>query len=84
MFEDMGFCGDLDMLCGSLGDGDIAVRQTEPDPVVEDDYSDEEIDVDELEKRMWRDKMRLKRLKEQTKSKEGTDAAKQRQSQELQ
>ncbi|KAG5109542.1 hypothetical protein JHK82_038765 [Glycine max] len=82
MFEDMGFCGDLDMLCGSLGDGDIAVRQTEPDPVVEDDYSDEEIDVDELEKRMWRDKMRLKRLKEQTKSKEGTDAAKQRQSQE--
>ncbi|KAL2973327.1 hypothetical protein AAZX31_14G039800 [Glycine max] len=31
---------------------------------------------------MWRDKMRLKRLKEQTKSKEGTDAAKQRQSQE--
>ena len=82
MFEDMGFCGDLDMLCVSLGEGDIAVRQTEPDPVVEDDYSDEEIDVDELEKRMWRDKMRHKRLKEQTKSKEGTDATKQRQSQE--
>jgi ethylene-insensitive protein 3 len=31
---------------------------------------------------MWRDKMRLKRLKEQTKSKEGIDIAKQRQSQE--
>ncbi|XP_027329991.1 ETHYLENE INSENSITIVE 3-like 1 protein [Abrus precatorius] len=83
MFDDMGFCGDFDMLCGpALGEGDIAVRPTEPDPVVEDDYSDEEIDVDELEKRMWRDKMRLKRLKEQTKAKEGIDAAKQRQSQE--
>ncbi|CAN1251469.1 Protein ETHYLENE INSENSITIVE 3 [Linum perenne] len=50
---------------------------------MEDDYSDEEeIDVDELERRMWRDKMRLKKLKEQTKSKEGIDVAKQRQSQE--
>ncbi|KAK7300316.1 hypothetical protein RJT34_11159 [Clitoria ternatea] len=82
MFEDMGFCGDFDMLCGSLGEGDIAVRQTEPDPVVEDDYSDEEIEMDELERRMWRDKMLHKRLKEQTKAKEGIDVAKQRQSQE--
>ncbi|TKY57077.1 ETHYLENE INSENSITIVE 3 [Spatholobus suberectus] len=83
IFDDMGFCGDLDMLCGPLGEGDdVALRQTEPDPVVEDDYSDEEIDVDELERRMWRDKVRLKRLKEQTKAKEGVDAAKQRQSQE--
>lgn len=82
MFDDMGFCGDLDMFCGTLGEGDISVRQTEPDSVVEDDYSDEEMDVDELERRMWRDKMRLKRLKEQTKAKEGIDAAKARQSQE--
>ncbi|AET00045.1 putative transcription factor EIL family [Medicago truncatula] len=83
MFEDMGFCGDLDVFCGTLGEGDISsVRQTEPDSVVEDDYSDEEMDVDELERRMWRDKMRLKRLKEQTKAKEGIDAAKARQSQE--
>ncbi|CAL0317561.1 unnamed protein product [Lupinus luteus] len=83
MFEDMGFCADFDMLCGgSLGEGDMAVKQTEPDAVVEDDYSDEELDVDELERRMWRDKMRLKRLKEQSKAKEGIDAAKQRQSQE--
>ncbi|MED6183065.1 Protein ETHYLENE INSENSITIVE 3, variant 2 [Stylosanthes scabra] len=82
MFEDMGFCGDLDVLCGPLGDSDMTARQTEPDAVVEDDYSDEEIDVDELERRMWRDKMRLKRLKEQSKAKEGIDAAKQRQSQE--
>ncbi|GAU21615.1 hypothetical protein TSUD_250980 [Trifolium subterraneum] len=82
MFDDMGFCGDLDMFCGTLGEGDISVRQAEPDSVVEDDYSDEEMDVDELERRMWRDKMRLKRLKEQTKAKEGIDAAKARQSQE--
>ncbi|MQI72026.1 hypothetical protein EI017_25025, partial [Escherichia coli] len=83
MFDDMGFCGDFDMLCGgSLGEGDIAARQTEPDAVVDDDYSDEEMDVDELEKRMWRDKMRLKRLKEQSKAKQGIDAAKARQSQE--
>ncbi|KAE9596271.1 hypothetical protein Lal_00048821 [Lupinus albus] len=83
MFEDMGFCADFDMLCGgSLGEGDIAAKQTEPDAVGEDDYSDEELDVDELERRMWRDKMRLKRLKEQNKPKEGIDAAKQRQSQE--
>ncbi|KAK7401134.1 hypothetical protein VNO78_12451 [Psophocarpus tetragonolobus] len=82
MFEDMGFCGDLDMYCAPLGEGDITVRQTEPEVIVEDDYSDEEIDVDELERRMWRDKMRLKRLKEQSKAKEGIDAVKQRQSQE--
>ncbi|RDX58432.1 Protein ETHYLENE INSENSITIVE 3, partial [Mucuna pruriens] len=79
----MGFCGDLDMLGGPLGEeGDIAVRQAEADPVVEEDYSDEEIDVDELERRMWKDKMRLKRLREQSRAKDGTDAAKQRQSQE--
>ncbi|KAK4275861.1 hypothetical protein QN277_018875 [Acacia crassicarpa] len=83
MFEDMGFCGDLDMYSASLGEGDVVTRQTEPEVAGEDDYSDEEIDVDELERRMWRDKMRLKRLKEQSKSKEGIDVVKQRQSQEL-
>ncbi|XP_061365819.1 protein ETHYLENE INSENSITIVE 3-like [Gastrolobium bilobum] len=82
MFDEMGLCGDLDMLSAPLGEGDIASRQAEPEVIVEDDYSDEEIDVDELERRMWRDKMRLKRLKEQSKTKEGIDAAKQRQSQE--
>ncbi|KAF7815481.1 protein ETHYLENE INSENSITIVE 3-like [Senna tora] len=79
----MGFCGDLDMFSASLCEGDIVNRQNEPEAAVEDDYSDEEeIDVDELERRMWRDKMRLKRLKEQTKSKEGIDSVKHRQSQE--
>ncbi|KAL0288604.1 UNVERIFIED_CONTAM: protein ETHYLENE INSENSITIVE 3 [Sesamum calycinum] len=51
-----------------------SLHSAEPEPVVEDDYSDEEIDVDELERRMWRDKMRLKRLKEMNKGKEGVDA----------
>ncbi|XP_031122452.1 ETHYLENE INSENSITIVE 3-like 1 protein [Ipomoea triloba] len=50
-----------------------------------DDYSDDEMDVEELERRIWRDKMKLKRLKEMNKkkkkSKEG-DEAKQRQSEE--
>ncbi|XP_060172739.1 protein ETHYLENE INSENSITIVE 3-like [Lycium barbarum] len=83
MFEEMGFCGDLDFFPAPLKEVEpAAAPQTEPDPVVDDDYSDEEIDVDELERRMWRDKMKLKRLKEMTKSKEGVDPAKQRQSQE--
>lgn len=82
MFEQMGFCGDMDFFSAPLGDGDMVAPQAEQETTVEDDYSDEEIDVDELERRMWRDKMRLKRLKEQNKSKEGIDMAKQRQSQE--
>eukprot|EP00262_Sarcandra_glabra_P004991 TRINITY_DN1622_c0_g1_i2.p1 TRINITY_DN1622_c0_g1~~TRINITY_DN1622_c0_g1_i2.p1 ORF type:complete len:592 (+),score=118.15 TRINITY_DN1622_c0_g1_i2:245-2020(+) len=50
----------------------------------DDDFSEEEMDVDELERRMWRDKMLLRRLKEQqNKGKDsGVDVAKQRQSQE--
>ena len=55
-----------------------------PDGIPEDDDSEEDMDVDELERRMWRDRLRLKRLKEQqqNKSKDLGDAAKQRQSQE--
>ncbi|CAH8261232.1 unnamed protein product [Arabidopsis lyrata] len=84
MFNEMGMCGNMDFFSsGSLGEVDFCTApQVEPDSIVEDDYTDDEIDVDELERRMWRDKMRLKRLKEQDKSKEGVDAAKQRQSQE--
>ena len=82
MFDETGFCGDMDFFCTPLVEGDVSAPQVEPEVTVEDDYSDEEIDVDELERRMWRDKMRLKRLKEQTRSKEGIDIAKQRQSQE--
>ncbi|XWS71792.1 hypothetical protein CRYUN_Cryun03dG0168800 [Craigia yunnanensis] len=82
MFDEMGICGDMDLFSAPLGEKDVAASQTEPEATVEDDYTDEEIDVDELERRMWRDKMRLKRLKEQNKGKDGIDIAKQRQSQE--
>jgi ethylene-insensitive protein 3 len=82
MFDEMGLCCDMDFISASLGEGDVAAPPTEAEATVEDDYTDDEIDVDELEKRMWRDKIRLKRLKEQSKGKEGIDMAKQRQSQE--
>ncbi|KAK8695927.1 hypothetical protein V6N13_001070 [Hibiscus sabdariffa] len=88
MFDDMGICGDMDFISAPFGEKDVAAAamaasHTEPEATVEEDYSDEDIDVDELERRMWRDKMRLKRLKEQNKNKEGVvDVAKQRQSQE--
>ncbi|KAL2535996.1 Protein ETHYLENE INSENSITIVE 3 [Forsythia ovata] len=84
MFDDMGFSGDFDFFSSTpIKEVDVCGSQTtEPEPVVEDDYTDDEIDVDELERRMWKDKMRLKRLKEMNKGKEGVDAVKQRQSQE--
>lgn len=81
-FDEMGFCGDMNFFSAPLGDADMAVQPSEPEATVEDDYTDEEMDVDELERRMWKDKMRLKRLKEQSRGKEGIDMAKQRQSQE--
>lgn len=90
MFEDMGFCGDLEFYSYAPIKGvDLSPPQSaepEPEPeteqVVEDDYTDEEMDVDELERRMWRDKLRLKRLKEMNKGKECVDSDKQRHSQE--
>ncbi|CAK9165719.1 unnamed protein product [Ilex paraguariensis] len=82
MFDEMGFCGDLDFFSTPVEKGDGAAPQTEPEGTVDDDYTDEETDVDELERRMWRCKMRLKRRKELNKGKEGVDSAKQRQSQE--
>ncbi|KAK9283188.1 hypothetical protein L1049_011424 [Liquidambar formosana] len=81
IFEEMGFSGNLDFLSAPLGEGEGA-PEVEPDATVEEDYSDEEMDVDELERRMWKDRMLLRRLKEQNKGKEGVDNAKQRQSQE--
>lgn len=52
------------------------------DILQDEDFSDDDIDVDELEKRMWRDRIRLKRIKEQQKLKCQGDRPKQRQSQE--
>ncbi|XP_047321256.1 ETHYLENE INSENSITIVE 3-like 1 protein [Impatiens glandulifera] len=88
VYDEMGFCGDLDFFTvppPPMAE-EMLTTQPEADPAVDDDYSDEEMDVDELERRVWRDKMRLKRLKEMNKGKEGMmmmmDSAKQRQSQE--
>ncbi|KAK4414255.1 protein ETHYLENE INSENSITIVE 3 [Sesamum alatum] len=82
IFDELGFCDHLDFLSGPA-------REVEASPEVEhvgqvdEDYSDEEMDVDELERRMWRDRMLLRRLKEQKKSKDGSDdTTKQRYSQE--
>ncbi|XP_044461903.1 ETHYLENE INSENSITIVE 3-like 1 protein [Mangifera indica] len=81
IFENLGFCGNLDFLSAPPCEGQTA-SEHEVEATAED-YSDEEMDVEELEKRMWRDRMLLKRLKEQqNKGKEEVDSAKQRQSQE--
>ncbi|XP_045811438.1 protein ETHYLENE INSENSITIVE 3-like [Trifolium pratense] len=82
MFDEIALSGDLDVFSAPIVEENITARQTEPEAIVDEDFSDEEIDVEELERRMWKDKMRLKRLKEQVKPKDGLDAAKQRQSQE--
>ncbi|XP_020583004.1 ETHYLENE INSENSITIVE 3-like 1 protein isoform X2 [Phalaenopsis equestris] len=74
-------CGD-----SSVIDGDLVEPPPEnfPEPIPDDYESDEDLDVEELERRMWRDRLRLKRLKErqQNKNKELGDSTKQRQSQE--
>ncbi|KAF3637659.1 hypothetical protein BC332_07442 [Capsicum chinense] len=49
MFEEMRFCGDLDFFPAPLKKVKVEVvapqNRIEPDSVVDDDYSDEEIDV---------------------------------------
>ncbi|XP_072978552.1 protein ETHYLENE-INSENSITIVE 3-like 1a [Typha angustifolia] len=67
-----------------LGEGDLVDPPPENFGEAGDEESDEDIDIEELERRMWRDRMRLKRLKEQqqNRNKEQGDASKQRQSQE--
>ncbi|CAN4111341.1 unnamed protein product [Withania somnifera] len=84
-FEDMGFSGNFEFMSDPLGCGGDVAQEVEHKPagvIEEEDYSDEEMDVDELERRMWRDRMLLRRLKEKNKNKEVGDCAKQRQSQE--
>ncbi|XP_038679936.1 protein ETHYLENE INSENSITIVE 3-like isoform X2 [Tripterygium wilfordii] len=81
IFEDMGFCSNIDFVEVPNGDVELAA-ECEPVVAVEEDDIDEDVDVDELERRMWRDRMLLKRLKEQNKNKEAIDSTKQRQSQE--
>ncbi|KAG9458680.1 hypothetical protein H6P81_003188 [Aristolochia fimbriata] len=82
IFEEM---ANMDFVSLPVSEPD-PLPEAEPEILQDDDYSEEEIDVDELERRMWRDRMRLRRLKEQNKGKEGSvsggDSTKQRQSQE--
>ncbi|KAL8159655.1 hypothetical protein V2J09_001192 [Rumex salicifolius] len=85
VYEDIGYGGNFDFVQPSHPEAEVA-RETEPEATVED-YSDEEVDVDvdELERRMWRDRMLLKRIKEQKQNdpkEEEVDATKHRQSQE--
>ncbi|EPS63662.1 hypothetical protein M569_11122 [Genlisea aurea] len=102
-FDEMGFCGgDFDFFppfpaAKETNPSAAAAATThsgeQPDSAVDDDddvddYTDEEdVDVHELERRVWRYKMRIKKAKEMSssRSKDGgavVDTAKQRQSQE--
>jgi ethylene-insensitive protein 3 len=75
-----------------MGEGDLVDPPTDNFPDAGDDDSDDDVDdIEELERRMWRDRMKLKRLKElqQTRGKEQAaggggvgDGLKPRQSQE--
>eukprot|EP00250_Pteridium_aquilinum_P006191 c16158_g1_i1 orf=136-2058(-) len=73
--DEVGCFGTLDAEREFMDDND-------GDGLHDEDFSDDEIDVDELEKRMWRDRIRLKRIKERQKLKSHGDRPKQRQSQE--
>ncbi|XP_019161674.1 PREDICTED: ETHYLENE INSENSITIVE 3-like 1 protein [Ipomoea nil] len=91
MFDEMGFCGNLDQFqseppgIGEMG-AEVEVKIAGEGDNDDDGYSDEEdVDVLELERRMWRDRVLLRKLKERNKSKEeGVDGPnpKQRPSQE--
>lgn len=86
--EEFGYSGNLDFLpfiteAGGGGGGERdSVGENVGDVMREEYVSDDEVDVDELEKRMWKDRVRLRRLKEQRKGNDIVDDAKQRQSQE--
>ncbi|KAL9659545.1 hypothetical protein QQ045_024352 [Rhodiola kirilowii] len=69
----------LDYLCGGHLERNVLAPQIESEAVLCEDFSDEEVDVDELERRVWRDKMRIKHLRERQKSKEGDDGSKKQQ-----
>ncbi|CAM8943840.1 unnamed protein product [Rhodiola kirilowii] len=81
IFEEMSFYGNLDFFSAQPAEIPVCL-EAEPEATVEEDYTDDELDVDEVEKRMWRDRMLLRKLKEQNKSKDATGSAKHRQLQE--
>ncbi|KAI3725795.1 hypothetical protein L1987_65588 [Smallanthus sonchifolius] len=81
MFDEMGFCGSF----GFLSPPSFETEDATEEAPLDEDYndSDDDIDIEELERRMWREKMRLGRLKDEIKCKESAvDIGKQKQSQE--
>ncbi|KAB2627255.1 protein ETHYLENE INSENSITIVE 3-like [Pyrus ussuriensis x Pyrus communis] len=81
IIEELEFIEDLDFLLALPEEGEAAPEH-DPEATVEEDDSDDELDVNELERRVWKYRMRLKRLKEQNKGTEGADNARQCQPQE--
>ncbi|XP_076939802.1 protein ETHYLENE INSENSITIVE 3-like [Bidens hawaiensis] len=87
-FDEMGFSDQFSFFCAQNAQGEMSnIPIDAPTMVVDDDFSDEEeIDVEELERRMWQDKMKLKKLKESSSStranKENVNTSKKQQSQE--
>ncbi|XP_028758076.1 ETHYLENE INSENSITIVE 3-like 1 protein [Neltuma alba] len=84
IFNDKAFCDDdLDMMAAPFVEGSSSSLPTEPDMTMEEDDSsdDEELDVEELERRIWKSKLRLKRLRDQqgTATDHGLELARQRQ-----
>uniref|UniRef100_A0A1D1Z894 ETHYLENE INSENSITIVE 3-like 3 protein n=1 Tax=Anthurium amnicola TaxID=1678845 RepID=A0A1D1Z894_9ARAE len=58
----------LEMIATGFGDGsDFEVDDVRCANLTENDVSDEEIEAEELEKRMWKDRIKLKRIKESRK-----------------
>ncbi|WOK93637.1 ETHYLENE INSENSITIVE 3-like 1 protein [Canna indica] len=52
------------LMSDCVGEGQLNDQPQEKIAEVGDEESDEDVDIEELERRMWRDRMRLKRLKE--------------------
>ncbi|RWW78090.1 hypothetical protein BHE74_00013708 [Ensete ventricosum] len=82
--KNINYCGFYQPSMGEcmMGEGDLVDLPPEKFAEAGDEDSDDDLDIEELERRMWRDRLRLKRLKEhqQSKSREQGDAAKQCQS----
>ncbi|GMH13266.1 hypothetical protein Nepgr_015107 [Nepenthes gracilis] len=67
MLEEMQFVGNFGFSPPPQREGAL-VREAEEVATIEEEDLDEDVDLDKLEKRMWRDRMLLKRLAEQRKN----------------
>ncbi|XP_010527327.1 PREDICTED: protein ETHYLENE INSENSITIVE 3-like [Tarenaya hassleriana] len=67
MFDETEICGNLDFYSAALLGRNACFHQAEQElaATVVDDFTD--VEVEELERRLWRDQLRLKRLKELSK-----------------